>query len=292
MHPASAALAVLLFGTVTASAAPFAKLPVAANPGVATVENRFIPGFLRRGDGDGGEEAAVNREAAMELRVQQLEAQVRTLTGQVEELTFMVRQLQGMAASSADRADAGTSTGAVVASPGAAAGPGAPPSDLGTLPASPSGPLDLSALNQGLGEPTIAPEAPRTAPAATTPELAEVDELLRSGRYAMAADAARSVLSGNAGGTVATEARYKLAEALLAQGDYRNAANQFLETYTTNPDGTRAPKSLVGLGTALNGLGEREAACSSLEELFGRFPDVDPALRSEGEAQQRAAGCV
>ncbi|WP_162408841.1 tetratricopeptide repeat protein [Acuticoccus sediminis] len=266
---------------------------------VTAVQNRFLPRIF--GGGEGGEQSTGKSDA--ELRIQQLETQVRMLTGQVEELTFTVRRLQSMIESGTASA-AGQRTD-VRPAPGTT-GPGAPPSTLGQLPAQSapssqslggnySGPVDLSALNGDLSStpsPSQTSPAARNAAPASNNALDQVRDLQRSGRYAMAADAARSVLTDNPTGPVAGEARFMLGEALLAQHDYRGAANQFLENYTTDPNGARAPESLLKLGTALNGLGEREAACSSLEELFGAYPNVSGSLRAQAEAERRTANCA
>ncbi|MEM8552869.1 MAG: tetratricopeptide repeat protein [Pseudomonadota bacterium] len=281
--------------------------------GVTQVQNRFLPGFL------GGNE---NKPDNTALRIDQLETQVRMLTGQVEQLTFTVRRLEAALAGGAvppqgDRRTA-LPPGALppgALPPGATPGPGTPPGTLGTLPgtapgalpgtgtqagtapapALPSGPIDLSVLNQGTqGTPTAVPPATTPSPAAIpqSDSLANVRSLQSSGRYAMAAQEARAVLADNPTGPVSSEARFLLGEALLAQGDFRGAANQFLENYTSDPNGARAPVSLLKLSTALNGLGEREAACSSLEELFGAYPNVDPAVRVAAERERAAANCA
>ena len=273
-----------------------------AAPSVTMVQNRFLPGIF--GGGNNQNEPA---GADAELRLQQLESQVRMLTGQVEELTFTVRRLQSLLEQSGGSVPAGgQQRGAVQPAPGV----GAPPRDLGQLPvgggAAPAtnhtfnqgasnGPVDLSALNGDLsGTPAPSPSSPAAQNAAPTSNSAldNVRNLQVSGRYAMAADAARTVLTDNPTGAVAGEARYLLGEALLAQRDYRAAANQFLENYTADPNGARAPDSLLKLGTALNGLGEREAACSSLEEFFGAYPNVSGSLRAQAEAERRAANCA
>jgi len=280
---------VTLLAAHHASAMPrHAADAAAAETALVPAQNRFLPGFLGGGNKD--------EQDAASVRLDQLEAQVRMLTGQVEELTFTVRRLEAALA---------RATGE---EPGAAGrpGPGAPPRDLGTLPApggsetaaapdataAPQGPIDLSVLNQG----GIRPQPDDTARIVETPvtndALASARELYESGRYSLAADEARAILDGGPAREVAGEARFLLGEALLAQGDYRSAANLFLENYTSDPNSARAPESLLRLGTALNGLGEREAACSSLEELFGAYPNVGPELRAAAERERQAANCA
>jgi TolA-binding protein len=152
--------------------------------------------------------------------------------------------------------------------------------------------VDLSALNRGADEPVTPSPTRRSVEPHSTPALEEVRRLQGSGRYAMAEQKAREILTDNPTGAVAGEARYLLGESLLAQGAYRGAANLFLENYTTDPNGARAPASLLKLSVALNGLGEREAACSSLEELFGAYPDIGDDLRTAAQRERRAAGCA
>ncbi|MCF3933493.1 tetratricopeptide repeat protein [Acuticoccus sp. M5D2P5] len=305
-HFAAPVVVLLATALAVAPATSMPRLDLAAESGVVTVQNRFLPRLF--GDDqerDGGQNNA-------ELRLQELEAQVRMLTGQVEQLTFTVRRLEqaigaGAGAPSGDRSAVG------------APGPGTPPRSLGSLPVDPgqagqagrveptdpnangraivdlgNGPIDLSAINQGAGgSPSVQQNVRNTPPpAANTDSLQQVRNLQRTGRYQMAAAEARKVLTDNPTGPVAGEARYLLGEAMMAQGDYRNAANLFLENYTSDPNGARAPQSLLKLGAALNGLGEKEAACSSLAEFFGAYPNVDGQLRAEAERERQAADCA
>jgi tol-pal system protein YbgF len=269
------------------AAAPAAAFPRGDAPlesGVALVQDRLLPRLF------GGGEDRRRAEADTQIRLDQLEAQVRSLTGQVEELTFTVRQLREQLAAG--------QTGAPMQRGDVQPGPGAPPRDLGTLPANtavaasnpPTGPVDLSAINGGVVDPALTRGAGTTTVSADP--LSTVREFHQTGRYARAAEEARTVLASNPSGPVASEARFLLGDALLSQGDYREAANLFLENYTTDPNGSRAPESLLKLGTALNGLGEREAACSSLEELFGAYPNIDPAVRAAAERERQAANCA
>jgi len=271
---------------VAVEAAPFPSTAPAVDRDVTAVQDRLLPRFFGGGDGERERE-----RATMALRIEQLERQVRMLTGQVEELTFTVRRmeraleeqgnLQPRRAPMVRRDDpADTAARSTVRS----AQPARVPSE--------TGPLDLSAINRGSVEPVSPAPDRRTSGPVTTPALDQVRALQRSGRYAMAAQEARKVLTDNPSGPVAGEARYLLGEALLAQGAYRNAANLFLENYTSDPSGVRAPGSLLKLSSALNSLGEREAACSSLEELFGAYPNVDPELMAAAERERRAAGCT
>lgn len=274
------ALALFVAVSVPATAAlggPFQALGTVPGPSVVPVQDRFLPRFFGR------EDQGAAQPADMAVRLDQLETQVRNLTGQVEELTFALRRLEAAMAS-------GQAPVPPQAGPGAPARNLAVPDPSQRAAAGGSGPVDLSALNQGAPAATIAPQS--LPEPARTDALANVRQLQSSGRYAMAAEEARQVLVDNPTGPVAGEARYLLGEALLAQGDYREAANLFLENYTSDPNGARAPASLVKLGASLNNLGEREAACSSLEELFSVYPNVDGALRAEAERQRQAADCV
>lgn len=292
--------------TVALAAAPAAAAPLGPMPGepaassVTPVQDRLLPRFFGNRDREPAADATNTT-----VRLDQLETQVRNLTGQVEQLTFALRRLE--AAVAGGTAPAATTPGSGI---GAGTGTGAPPSNLGTLPSSPSatpsdgaaaslpsGPVDLSALNRGTPElpRSQAPSEPveTTTPApASSDGLSSVRSLYDTGRYQMAAQEAQSVLERNPSGPVAGEARFLLGEALLAQGEYREAANLFLENYTSDPNGSRAPASLLRLGTSLNGLDEREAACSSLEELFSVYPNLDGQLRAEAERERQAANCV
>ena len=295
--------ALFLAAPLAAEALP--RVVVDTERSVETVQNRFLPGFLGGNNNNNGNNGSRDAESALALRVEQLEAQVRMLTGQVEQLTFSLRRMEAAIGQAGQPGVPGQQQGALT-------GPGAPPRSLGTLPAGavppdPStsaglggggntqsgglqGPLDLSVLNNG-GTTTPATTG-TTPPPVSNDALAKVRELQATGRYSMAAEEARTVLSNNPDGEVAGEARYLLGESLLAQGDYRGAANQFLENYTNDPNSARAPASLLKLGTALNELGEREATCSSLAEFFGAYPNATPELRAAAEKESRAANCA
>ncbi len=203
---------------------PAASGPLAPEAAVTAVQNRFLPRIF--GNNEDGNQGSAGADA--ELRIQQLESQVRMLTGQVEELTFTVRRLQSII----ETGGAGMTSGAPGTDQRGAAQPtpgtGAPPSSLGQLPAqsAPStefgqagtGPVDLSALNGDLSA-TPAPSQPspvaRNAAPVSDPALDQVRDLQQSGRFAMAADAARTVLTDNPTGPVAGEARFLLGEALF-----------------------------------------------------------------------------
>jgi len=281
MRRVPSAVAGVLIAVLVAAPAAAASLAPAApvvERDVVPVQERLFPRLF------GGDDEARDREIAdMALRIEQLERQVRMLTGQVEELTFTVRRLEHALRQEGTLPPRAEAEETVPDGSGATA--------TAQLPAE-TGPLDLSAINRGIAEPVSPAPSRRAAEPVTTPELETVRDLQRSGRFAMAAEEARKVLTDNPAGPVAGEARYLLGEALLAQGAYRNAANLFLENYTSDPAGMRAPASLLKLSSALNGLGERDAACSSLEEFFGAYPNVDPDLRAEAEREREAAGCT
>jgi TolA-binding protein len=272
---------------VAAAAGPLSPTAPRVERDVTVVQDRLLPRFF-----GGGDDERERERAAAALRIEQLEQQVRMLTGQVEELTFTVRRLERALEA---QGSLPPRTGAPVVRRDDPSATSARSTTSGTPPArvpAETGPLDLSAINRGAVEPVSPAPSRRAADPVTTPGLDQVRELQRSGRYAMAAQEARKVLTDNPTGPVAAEARYLLGEALLAQGSFRNAANLFLENYTSDPSGVRAPASLLKLSAALNSLGEREAACSSLEELFGAYPNVDPELRAAAERERQAAGCT
>ena len=302
----------ILFGALSAvllapaaDAAPLARAAPAAEGVVRPAQDRMFPRFF-----GGGQDERQRERAALTRRIERLEEQVRTLTGEVETLSFTVRRLeraldgQGGLSSGMERPRVRRDDPAAIDTDGDArddrrgALGGAAPDQGGNTASNPpgalarTGPIDLSAINRDsfdLGA-EAEPETPEADPV-TTPEIEEVRELQRSGRYAMAAREARKVLTDNPTGPVGHEARFLLGEALLEQGSYRDAANRFLENYTSDPSGIRAPQSLLNLAVALNRLGENQAACSSLSELLNAYPDADRAVRAAAERELEAAGC-
>ena len=80
----------VLFVAVPLAAQALPLLSVPAERSVTSVQNRFLPGFLGGGGGNGSR----SDSADPSVRIDQLESQVRMLTGQVEQLTFSVRRLE------------------------------------------------------------------------------------------------------------------------------------------------------------------------------------------------------
>jgi tol-pal system protein YbgF len=290
MRPFAALLACgLLAGAASNAAAGPPRPPSPERHAVTPVQERFLPRFF--GGANGEDRQRERQQADMQLRIEQLEQQVRMLTGQVEDLTFTVRRLEAALSQRGILQSEAETTGPTAEASAPSGGDVSEPTGRRQTAGS-TGPVDLSALNRGVTEPVTPSPARQSAEPPTNPALEEARRLQASGRYAMAEQKAREILTDNPTGPVAGEARYLLGEALLAQGAYRGAANLFLENYTTDPNGARAPESLLKLSVALNGLGEREAACSSLEELFGAYPNIGSELRTAAEQERRAAGCA
>jgi tol-pal system protein YbgF len=264
----------------------------------------------------------------MRLYIQQLETQVRQLTGQNEQLIHQLAQLRAQVGQTA-LPGAPEPTGAIAAGPapaevpGAPAGTGAPPQNLGNLSVSaddplvapdgvmPGGPIDLSALARGgvvdpgtgmsLGtQPDPSSEAPRVGdPNAPTAALSgsprdEYDlayGYILTGDYDLAEQSFQNWLAAFPNDPQVADAEFWLGESHFQQREYRDAATSFLAVYKTAQQSPKAPDALLKLGMSLAQLGERSAACATLAEVGSKYPQASPALMSRVNDEASKAGC-
>ena len=82
-----------------------------------------------------------------------------------------------------------------------------------------------------------------------------------------------------------------LGEALFQDKHYRDAAESFLAVSTKYESTPRAPEALMRLGQALAALGEKEAACASLGEVLRKYPKASPAVKQNGDREQKRVHC-
>lgn len=304
------------------------------------------------GGGGGGDD----RQAAdTAVRINQLEGQMRGLNGQIEQLSFQIRQLQDLLArqqkdyefrlqelengagrgaakpqpqKKSEAPDAGApaplaAVAPVPSAPAPAPAPGnrgAPPTDLGRLPASadPIGgliasgaPMDLSGAGAGAGAAAGAAAArPRsttseTQPvpgvdprfATTAPTASPRDEYdaaygyILNGEYDLAEQSFKTFLANHPTDKRIGSAQFWLGESFYARARYKDAADSFLKSYTQFPDGAKAPDSLLKLGLALNGLGEKKAACAAWDELLNKFPKASKAVRDRAATEKARGKC-
>jgi len=273
---------------------------------------------------------------AMRLYIQQLEERVRQLTGQNEQLMHELNMARTALGQPPLQAIPPAQTGALSPQPlpgaetmpgQAPAGPGAPPSDLGTLSVSPGDPLvapdgalegapvDLSTLASGaapeLTDPNLQPGAQPAAPADQT-QMAAIpgspapttaltgtarDEYdlaygyVLTGDYGLAEESFRNWLASFPSDPQAADAQFWLGESHLQQGEYREAASAFLALYNSAPDSAKGPDALLRLGTSLSALGEQNTACATFAEIGRKYPNASEALMSRVHDEAGKAGC-
>jgi len=258
------------------------------------------------------------------FRVDRLEAEVRVLSGQVQELTFRVAQLEQMVRLLLEDAGVDTSQmnlggAAAAAEPPAvaaadpvvpAADPqvaqpdqglvlGAPPQDLGVVPADPGAPLDLSEVLRG-NEAIIA-DAPAIGggqqiadPIVSGNPQADYErayQLMIVGDYEQAEGAFRTFLVSYPGHELADDARFWIGESLYSRQLYRDAAQAFLDAYNASPRGNMAAETLLKLGMSLAALGQASTACATYSQVLREYPDSSNALLQRVAAEQASAGC-
>lgn len=256
-------------------------------------------------------------------RIDRLEALVRTLTGQVEELTFRLQQLQQqlqvmqqdtdfrfqqLGAPNAPVATAPAPSPAPAAAPAPvpatpAATPaapltlnlGAPPADLGAVPATPPAalpgagqPLDLGAV---LGNDNAAPAATVAMTGDPMTDYNAGYQLVLNGDYADAEQTFRVFVATYPGNPLSADAQYWVAETLFSRELYREAVPEYLAAYNANPTSELAPAALYKLGLSYLALNEVAGACDSFSRILRDFPNASNALRQSVAAAQANARC-
>ncbi len=152
------------------------------------------------------------------------------------------------------------------------------------------------ACGGGKGGPRVAP-----TPTPTGASAAEISELwnralgyYRQGNWGKATtQLERVVLELPAGDTLATEARFRLAECYFGQRNQLQAAREFRKVADDAPNTRFAPEALLRVGDAYADLWRRpeldptygQTALSTYQELLNRYPDTPAAAR----ARQRIA---
>lgn len=184
--------------------------------------------------------------------------------------------------------------------PGAEVALGAPPRDLGQIPADAAGrPLDLTAVMRQNGQLSIDRPANAGVDFQQTAALSgdvrtdyqSAYERLVSGDYEGAEASFRAFLSSYPGDGLAADAQYWIGESLFTRGLFREAADEFLTAYRSYPSSPKAPDTLLKLGMSLAGLGQRDAACASYAQVLRQFPDASNAVRSKVRDEQATAAC-
>jgi tol-pal system protein YbgF len=288
----------------------------------------------------GGAGGAMDTEAtaAATVRLSQLESDLRATTGQFEEINFAVGQLrqrldrlvsdvdfrlQELEKIASGRAPAGAPAAAAppVADAGAAASTGdgrgearaeaaaapptlgAPPRNLGAIPAATADRSPLSAGAPGAAPPPpVPPQAAavsgaaaanvRLPPGAPKDQYDYAFDLLKRAEYAEAEQALRQFVSAYPHDPLAGNAQYWLAETYYVRNNYSEAATQFLKGYQTYPQSPKAPDNLFKLGLTLTILGKVQEACSAFQRFDKEYPAAPGALKRRVVDERQRLGCA
>ncbi|MGE0743755.1 MAG: tol-pal system protein YbgF [Rhodospirillales bacterium] len=252
-----------------------------------------------------------NAMSRLDVRLGQLEAELRSLTGRVEELSYAQRQHaervdkalqdaefrlgrleQGAPAAAATEEPPQRLTGqpprqsAAVTPPPSSAAPaanpglGAPPRDLGSVPAD-----------------RVTSPAPSASPpprAAGTPQEQydyAMALLTRDQNLPEAEKALRSFVEAHPESPQVSNAQYWLGETFFARKDYQQAAAAFAEGYKKYPKSAKAPDTLLKLGMSLAQLNRRKDACAAYTRLLDNHPTASAALKGRAQREQKSLNC-
>lgn len=91
--------------------------------------------------------------------------------------------------------------------------------------------------------------------------------------------------------TLASNARYWLAETFYVRGDYTRSAEEFLTAYRTFPKAGKAAESLAKLGLSLAALGNKPDACRAYGRFAKEYPDAPEALRQRVLNERKNLAC-
>ncbi len=271
----------------------------------------------------GGAEASAL--GTLQVKVSQLEEEFQKLTGQVEEANYALAQLRSRVERMSSDVDfrlgeleKGKAGGPapVAAAPGAAAapaaadaglqpGPGAPPRNLGSIPAAEANRPGAAGPVASAGSPGTATQPRGQAPAQTAalpsgeglpPGTAQQQydyafDLMTKTDYAGAESAFKQFLAVHKDDKLAANAQYWMAETFYVRGNYNEAAQQFLTGYEKYPKGPKAPDNLMKLGLSLLALNDNQKACAVFARFDKEFPTAGGALKSRVVDAKKRGKC-
>ena len=257
------------------------------------------------------------------VRLDRLDQAVRSLTGAVEELDQRVRAAsqrrqaklaeldfrisrmeEGKTGKHSGRIP-GTEALASVAEPSSApisagrlqplqpenAGPGAPPTVLGTLRG--QSPGQAAVANPIYDRPGNAASAASSGgSSAGGGSFDGAIASLQAGDWAAAEDQFQSFIQENSGDAREPDARYFLGETYRIRGRYHDAVRTYAAGLKSHPRSKRAPDSWMRLGESLAQLKQFDKACEAFKQVGLRFPDAPAKLLQETKKQRNRAGCT
>lgn len=246
--------------------------------------------------------------AQLTVRISELEAQIRQLTGQIEDLTATVAQMRQRAerqatdvefrlselekARSAGAAPVEAPKAPAAATPAqpAAVAPGAPPRDLGTVPAAQAqnAPVPLAPARPAAAAPAAAPAA---KPGSAKEAYEQAFALVQKQDYPAAETAFRSFLGTYGADDLAGNAQYWLGETYYVRGNYQEAAAQFFQGYQKYPKNAKAPDNLLKLGLSLAHINKTKEACASFNRFTTEYPQASAFLKRRVQEERARHNC-
>jgi tol-pal system protein YbgF len=224
----------------------------------------------------------------------ELEEALGRLTGQMEELGHQVDMLsqktdrlqkqmdfqteQARAATTlmppVQPADAGSELASVNPDLAAPTLRGAPPGNLGQIPA-------------GTPAPT-----PVNRPTDAKRQFDDAMNLLSRAQYDKAKEAFRAFADAHPDEDHAADALYWTGDiAYSAKKDYPEAARDFAELLKKYPKAQRAPEGMLKLGLALFELGQMKEGCAALVALPAKYPDAAPTVATRARTERTNNKC-
>lgn len=271
-------------------------VPAAAAPAPATTGR---PTTITPSD-----QSALSR---LDVRLGQLEAELRNLTGRVEELSYAQQQHaertdkalkdtefrlgrleQGAAPAAAATEEPpqrltgqpARQSAATTPPPAANPGLGAPPRDLGSVPA-----------DRVTSPPPAASPPPRAAGTPQEQYDYAMALLTRDQNLPEAEKALRSFVEAHPDSPQVSNAQYWLGETFFARKDYQQAAAAFAEGYKKYPKSAKAPDTLLKLGMSLAQLNRRKDACAAYTRLLDNHPTASAAIKGRAQREQKSLNC-
>lgn len=215
-----------------------------------------------------GGDAAIDRMAAIELRLARLTDKTEQLQNRITRVVAeSARQMDDLEFRLCEM-DEGCDLSALTTP------------DTGYLP----GGTDLS---------SAAPSSGSNGKAPTAAEQADFDaarRVLAEGDFLRAAEMFGKVAETHAGGPLTAEALYLRGQALAEADQTRAAAAAWLEGFAADPDGPRAAESLLGIAQIIQLDGDPTAACLYLAEIPARFPGTPQAAQAETQMSRLLCG--
>jgi len=156
---------------------------------------------------------------------------------------------------------------------------GAPPANLGQLPAGAPLPVPAPAL--------------AARPADSKAEFDAAMNLLSRAQYDPASSAFRKFADTHPDEDRASDALYWAGDiAYSAKKDYPEAARDFAELLKKYPKAQRAPDGMLKLGLALFELGQMKEGCAALAALPAKYPNATASVATRAKTERTNNKCV